>query len=863
MPAPKLLGSAADIARLVTHAPSVILDLTGIGSTRAHEYRAMWPSVVTYAYAQDAAEEPHFVALRHRVGDAPDWGARVAPSHGVLTVAGMRAQATREAFDSLFTSTLDIVADQYELGQISLLVLPACTAALASLLGASRLLASADIMAVAILAEPGLEPGPELLVEAAGLLGKFGYCWALIDGAAVSVAIHDRAEGILLAHRSKPPKQPWLEAARRLHIPLQGVIHFGDSEAAEVNVYVATGLAPIFVVGPNAQSEQRQRAHAPVADAVVYKNAWTAQESGAAMEAAAAATLDTLAAGLDLRRCNLLHLELAAVGLSGIAGAERTLRQIDIVDVELKRATASMHGTKIVELDACLRKFGFLRTAIKTSVYPDRDDAVYVRAELLWACDPLSAAGIALQQADVSVKEIGVIAGDRGGFPPGWAPIGGHARLAEVSLPGFRQHHSATRIAPLGRQRAPEDQFGHKVDVAYTLQHQDTTEPVAAVDSHVSPPDIDVLVLTEGSSEMLRAAIAGTVNSIRLSAIVLLGALGDKELATTISNAFDFGFLMERSTAAINGRIFIRSELIREPSRWLSRNNKFGNRHFYFSTLGKIGRFGNQLFQFWHLILSGLRHNATVSSSKWNWDKYYGLEFLAKEGGGDILHVESYDWRVMGLWALDSLPPNIDFFGHFQWIPPMLQRHRVFLSRLFDLQPEWAEEMSKVVRSLHSLHRPLTVFHVRRTDYVNHDNPMLRLIPGDWYQAALERLRDSTMYVGSDDLDFVRAAFPDFSFLSFQDFPDSRLPPLLLDHCVMRAADTLMVINSTFSRTAAMLRKDGQATLLPSIHDKAFLPYAPWSDPVFWFRFQYDDPEEFARASTEVDRWLTSVGLTG
>jgi hypothetical protein len=60
-----------------------------------------------------------------------------------------------------------------------------------------------------------------------------------------------------------------------------------------------------------------------------------------------------------------------------------------------------------------------------------------------------------------------------------------------------------------------------------------------------------------------------------------------------------------------------------------------------------------------------------------------------------------------------------------------------------------------------------------------------------------------------------------------------------------------------------MLGKDNQATLLPSIHDKAFQPYAPWSDPIFWFRFRYDDPEEFARASMEVDRWLTSAGLTG
>jgi hypothetical protein len=822
----------------------------------------MWPGVVTYAYAHNAAVELHFVPLPLRLSDAADWGARVSPSHGVLAAEGIRPQIAPGSFDTSFTSTVDIVAEQHKLSQISLLVLPACATALGALLGASRLLASANIMAIAILDQPELEAPPDILGEVAGIIDKFGYRWASIAGAAVSVASPDRAEGILLPRGSKTPRQPWLEAAQSLHIPLKGMIHVGDSEAAEVQFYVKRGLRPLFIVGPNARTQQRQRAHAPGATDVVYVNASNGETSGAADEVPGAGTLDALAASYDFRQCNLLHLELPAIGLSGIAGAGNTLRQIDIVEVELRRAAYSVDSISISEVDACLRQHGFLRTAVNASVYPLRDDALYVRAERLWAHDPLKAVAIALQQADVSIKRIGVIVGGPHDIPLEPAVRGQHGELVEISLPSISQNRSVTRIARLGRQRAPED-FGHKVEVAYILQHQKGAEQQTAVASDAPAPDIDVLVLTDGSTETFREAVKGRENSTRLSAIVVLGTLSDRDLASAISNAFDLGFLMERSTAAITGRIFIRSELIREPGRWLRLNNQFGDRHFYFSSLGKIGRFGNQLFQFWHLILSGLRHNASVSSRKWNCEQYFGLEFLAKEGGGDILHVESYDWRVMGLWAEESLPPGIDFYGHFQWIPPLLHRHRVFLSRVFDLQPEWAAEISKVIQALRLLGRPLTVFHVRRTDYINHANPLMRLIPGDWYRTALEQLRDSTIYVASDDLEAVRAEFLDFSLLSFKDFADSRLPPPLIDHCVMRAADTLLVINSTFSRAAAMLGKDNQATLLPSIHDKAFQPYAPWSDPIFWFRFRYDDPEEFARASMEVDRWLTSAGLTG
>jgi hypothetical protein len=110
-------------------------------------------------------------------------------------------------------------------------------------------------------------------------------------------------------------------------------------------------------------------------------------------------------------------------------------------------------------------------------------------------------------------------------------------------------------------------------------------------------------------------------------------------------------------------------------------------------------------------------------------------------------------------------------------------------------------------------------------------------------------------------MEFVLKEFSDFEFLSCADFAKSPLPSLIIDHCVMRAADTLLVLNSTYSRTAAMMAKDNQVALLPSIHLKEFQPYSPWSDPIFWLRFDSNDPEEYARRVAEVQYWLRSVGL--
>jgi hypothetical protein len=806
------------------------------------EYRQIWPHVHVYAYglepADDSGLSPGLLPIPLPLSDVPNWGARVKSAHGVLADTRMREHLSDGRSDRSLESTIDIFADEHQLGQIGLLVLPASWSALPALLGASHLLATAGIAAVAIVGPPDTTEPAELLLEMAGVLAKFGYRWASIDGAVTSVAVHEAAD------RTTPT---WLQAAQSLLIRPDGVIHVGDFDARDREIYRQHGVTRIVVVGQNATTHQRLVARVPQSPDLLYLDIEVA-------------TLDQLGIRHDFRHCNALHVELAAIGLSGLPGAAATLRHIEIVNVELKGSTGEIDRRSLQQLDMALRQSGLSRIAVRPSIYPFRHDAVYVRQQRFWAHDPLKATGLALQHANASMRRIGYIGRHTGDRLSASVSFAEHQQLVADSLSQIGQDRAVTLVA---RPMTPPtlDPSGPQREVTYVLHHKEHQQGQAHDGVDAPPPAVDVIVLTDEPTAIIRQLLENADSSTRLSAIVVLGSVGDGDMAHAISTAFDHGFLLDRSTTASTGRIFIRSDLIRDPGRWFKQDNRHGTHHFRCSLLGQLGRFGNQLFQLWHLILMGLRHAATVSTGPWEFQDYFALEPVDQEGSGDFLRVEAHDWRVMGLWTLGSLPDGVDFWGHFQWIPPFLRRHRVFLSRLFDLRPEWIGDMARIVALLRAAKQPLTVFHVRRDDYVNHPHSEMREIPVAWYREALEPLRDTTIYAGSDDMEYVRRAFSDFSILSAEDFADSGLPAPIIDHCVMRAADTLLVVNSTYSRTAAMIANDHQAALLPSIHRQAFEPYLPWADPIFWLRFSADDPDDYARRAAQIQRWIRWAGL--
>lgn len=92
-----------------------------------------------------------------------------------------------------------------------------------------------------------------------------------------------------------------------------------------------------------------------------------------------AAAVETAGCGLDPSALNLLNMDLQGVELDCLAGAERTLHQIDYINSEVNTADVYVGCTKLPELDHYLSGYGFER--VETSIVPGQGwgDALWIR----------------------------------------------------------------------------------------------------------------------------------------------------------------------------------------------------------------------------------------------------------------------------------------------------------------------------------------------------------------------------------------------------------------------------------------------------------------------------------------------------
>lgn len=254
------------------------------------------------------------------------------------------------------------------------------------------------------------------------------------------------------------------------------------------------------------------------------------------------------------------------------------------------------------------------------------------------------------------------------------------------------------------------------------------------------------------------------------------------------------------------------------------------------SALGARGRFGNQLFQYAYARLYAERHGLVLETADWVGRDLYGLdEPLAR----DILpKVPEGALAGGGFTALaspegDPQLRNADLHGYFSrhgadWAP-----YRDAFRRCFRPAERLRAGLDGIVDRLRAQGRTLVVLHLRRGDF---GYGAFWAAPASWYRAALERLWPTldqpVLVVASDDPDAKR----EFAAWSPVDLEPAGfdMPGLayFIDHHVMTQADVLMIANSTFSYTAAMLNERATQHLRPDPAAQALVPYDPWNAPV-------------------------------
>ena len=381
--------------------------------------------------------------------------------------------------------------------------------------------------------------------------------------------------------------------------------------------------------------------------------------------------------------------------------------------------------------------------------------------------------------------------------------------------------------------------------------------PTIAAGLLARPPASYQILVTE-SPEALLAAVGKDEHIFDGKILIDFGTCSDLTALPRLRRClFEHGFLPIRSQDG-DPTLYVRSDLVLDPNLL----TPGGNDAISMTALGRVGRFGNQLFEYAFLRLYALRNGLTLKVPPWQGEDLFGLsDCRSREGELCELAFDAFDNDDLVLWEMDEPPRNVNFFGFFQDFPTCFKPHRTFLRRLFSLRDSKTREKLESARNqLRSQKRTLVAVHIRRGDYVNNGAPEFRTVPVSWYRdlltTLLPGLHNPVVAVATDGGPSIRGQFADFSLLPEDYFAAPGLVDFWPDFYALSEADVLLLCNSSFSRIAALLAEPHQRCFLPDFDERRFVPYSPWEETNFWSRFSGEDlrcgPEAFALHKTRL-----------
>jgi hypothetical protein len=289
------------------------------------------------------------------------------------------------------------------------------------------------------------------------------------------------------------------------------------------------------------------------------------------------------------------------------------------------------------------------------------------------------------------------------------------------------------------------------------------------------------------------------------------------------------------------------------------------------SWLGRLGRFGNQLFQYAFLRICALNAGASVQCRGWVGEALFGLQdervsrrlppaIEGEEPGmgpldivpEGVLYLErtaGTKSRRVGPGALDDGLAGVNLFGFFQFHTRHYRPYRDYFSSLFRPVPDLAEALQGGLHRLRSRGKTVVGVHLRRGDFFEATRLAFAVVfPAAWYARWLETvwddLEDPVLLVCSDDLDSVLPVFQKFSPVTSRDLNvvlPERMQGLGVDFYVdfwlLSQCDVVAISNGSFGIMACMLNQRGHRFVRPNpVLDASLVSFDPWdSEPILWF----------------------------
>jgi predicted O-linked N-acetylglucosamine transferase (SPINDLY family) len=256
------------------------------------------------------------------------------------------------------------------------------------------------------------------------------------------------------------------------------------------------------------------------------------------------------------------------------------------------------------------------------------------------------------------------------------------------------------------------------------------------------------------------------------------------------------------------------------------------------SSLGRNGRFGNQIFQYFFLRVYGLQRGLHVLTPEdWIGRRLYGLNDATIPEPWPTWIDDKYDIAESPTLNLRQSLVNVDLWGYFQFHTSFYAPHRDFFRSIFKPVAPVREVLDAAWEKLKSRGKTIIGLHIRRGDYEDlHQNPHHLIATTDmlrqWLREIWPRFEQPVLYLCSDALNQLLPEFKEFSPVTERDLgPGVDWAGYMVDFDMLCRCNVVGISNSTFSFLPCMLSEQGGEFYRPTF-DGRMERFDPWNAPV-------------------------------
>lgn len=246
------------------------------------------------------------------------------------------------------------------------------------------------------------------------------------------------------------------------------------------------------------------------------------------------------------------------------------------------------------------------------------------------------------------------------------------------------------------------------------------------------------------------------------------------------------------------------------------------------SSLGKDGRFGNQIIQYAFVRLYAHVHGLGWEVPDWIGRDLFGLDDPYITEQLPALRRDQADFSSVEHLS-PELAANRDIAYLYDFEDLSHPKYREFYQSLFSFSESARRTVQPVLSQLRAWGHTVVAIHLRRGDL---RGSTLWIVPEqlylEWLTELWPTLDRPVLFVASDEPEVV-SAFAAFSPVTGADFP--KPPPgveFLIDYAVLIDADIVATSNSSFSYTAVLMNRRGRLFMRASRAQNKLVPYDPW-----------------------------------